>query len=32
MNVTQLISLGLFVAMGVLGYMIWKKKKDEGEE
>lgn len=32
MTVLQLVSLGMFVAMGVLGYFMWKKKQDEGED
>lgn len=32
MTVMQFVSVGLFVAMGILGYLIWKRKQDEGEE
>ena len=32
MSVLQVVSMFLFLAMGGLGYMIWKKKQDEGEE
>ncbi len=32
MTLLQIVSMGMFVAMGVLGYMMWKRKQDEGEE
>ncbi len=32
MDLLQIISMALFVAMGVLGYMMWKRKQDEGED
>ncbi len=32
MSILQIVSMVLFVAMGALGYMMWKRKQDEGED
>jgi len=32
MTFLQIVSLFLFIVMGGLGYMMWKRRQDEGEE
>jgi LPXTG-motif cell wall-anchored protein len=32
MSFLQIISLAMFLVMGGLGYMMWKRKQDEGED